>query len=170
MHKIKLISTVFFASIKLSFAQSINFEQQNETKQKMIVFPSFAQLPEENQEIVRIEEIGTKQESILEVKKDNLNVKIEDEKLKMAGYLMKKGGDQIMTGGIVSAASIGIGFLLIIASGSNSLGSGSRNDPAIALAGSVIGLAGVISGSVLRISGGSNIKKAGKILSGEPVF
>lgn len=172
MYKIYLIISLLFSSSIHTIAQSTSSVNEKQSDKNLIVLSNLAQLPIENQEVVLNDEIELRKESILEIKKDNLNIKIEDDKLKMAGYLMKKGGDQIMTGGIVSIVCVGVGLLLFVASG-NSASSSSRTatpDPALGLAGTAISLAGIITGSVLRMSGGSNIKKAGKILAGEPIF
>lgn len=170
MHKIYLIFSLLFSSSILTIAQSTSSLNEKQSDKNLIIFPDLALQQIENNEILLSDKIEQKKESILEIKKDNLNSKIEEDKLKMAGYLMKKGGEQIMIGGIVSAISIGLGLLISAAGASSNRNSSSSDGAGFQLIGGTIITGGVIAGSVLRISGGSNIRKAGKILIGETLF
>ncbi|TAF75554.1 MAG: hypothetical protein EAZ53_05485 [Bacteroidetes bacterium] len=168
MHKIHLIISLLFSSSIHTIAQSTSSVNEKQSDKNLIVLSNLAQLPIENQEVVLNDEIELRKESILGIKKDNLNIKIEDDKLKMAGFLIKKGGEQIMTGGIVSIVAVGLGLLISVAGASSYRNS--SDGAGLQLIGGAIITGGVITGSVLRISGGSNIRKAGRLLTGETLF
>lgn len=166
MCKIYLIISFIFSTVILSFAQNSNSDLEIQTNKNLIVLPMNFLPAEESEVMLLNNENEQRKESILEIKKDNLSTKIEEDKLKMAGLFLKKGGEQIKNGGIISAVALGAGILLLSTAGNSS----NKSYSGVIVPATILSLTGIIIGSILRISGGANISKAGKILAGEPPF
>ncbi|TAF75553.1 MAG: hypothetical protein EAZ53_05480 [Bacteroidetes bacterium] len=138
-----------------------------------------SQISKNNNEQSEFEQkmMNEKTECMLLIKHQNLNSGIDDDKkLKAAGYLLKLGGSQVMAAGIISTSSYVVGAVMLFAGGLIQIDS-SLSGNGTSIGGFMIGLTGilitgggVVTGSIFRISGSNNIKKAGKILAGEPIF
>lgn len=145
--------------------KTTNPNEQNQ--EVMVMLPSFTQLPEINQDIQNTEgeAIATKKYMVVQ---DGT-----DPKILKAGDYLKKGGNQLLAGTVVSLVATAVGILIINAGASTTTTSYSSSSSttttssgAIAAGGLII-VAGSVTSIVLNISGAVNIARAGKALKSE---